>query len=402
MKTLLMLADAYYPLTLAGAHRPAKLAKYLSEYGVWPIVLCPDWTPANSGGFHDPALGSEADVCETIRVPTAGFPRSVAGRACRRLEETWWPYHAPVASAATMLERASRLARERRIDAIWSTFAPAYPHVVAAALVEQLGVPWIADFRDLPDQTYRDERTTRIVELELRTCAKARALVVPSDQLAARLASRHRAPVHVIPNGFDEDDYPVSALAPTDRFTLRYFGILYEFRDPRPLFAAIDQLVASGAIERDRLAIEFYGTDPASVDRLRAGFECRDQVSAKPRVGRAEMFELQRSATVLLNMQSAEAGGAVPSKLTEYLGARRPILNVPGDGGAIDALVASTRAGVTVSDAPSIASALRPWLAEWKATRAVRWCGDDAERARYARRRQSRVLADVVASVIAG
>lgn len=400
--TLLVVADAFYPLTLAGAHRPAKLAKYLPELGIRPIVLCPEWTADNSGGFHDPLLGPEHDLCETIRVPTAGFPRGLLARAARKVEDALWPYHAPVALAASMRERALQVASARRIDAIWSTYVPGYPHVVASSLARARGIPWIADFRDLPDQTYRDARTSRIVELEVRTCATARALTATTEPLAARLASRHRAPVHVIPNGFDEDDYPPGEPASAPRFTIRYFGILYEFRDPRPMFAAIDRLVAEGTLPLDRVAVEFYGTDRGQVERLREGFSCAPSVVAKPRVGRAEMFELQRSATVLLNMQSGEAGGAVPSKLTEYLGARRPLLNLPGDGGAGDALVAATRTGVTVADVEGLTAVLRAWAEEWKADGTVRWRGDEAARARYTRRAQSASLARVLAEVIGG
>ena len=391
----LLVTDAYYPLTMAGAHRLAKMARFLPDAGWTPIVVCREWTASNSAGAYDSALGRETDVCETIRLKDAGFSLQFRARLQRRVEGVLWPYKAPIRLMWRMRRTAFELARSRRVDVVWSSFIPGYVHCVASDLARRLGVRWVADFRDLPDQTYVNRHTRRLLVNERRTCAPAVALTTTTSALAAQLARRHRAPVHVVENGFDEDDYRSTVPVSRDEFVIAYFGILYAFRDPRPLFQALDRLAGRAAIDLGRVRVRFYGT---SMDRIRAlanGFVCSSAVEVLPRVGRSEMFTLQQNATVLLNLQGSEAGGAVPSKLFEYLGARRPILNIPGDQGAGDAVLSRTGAGHTANGVEEIADVVGAWYGEWKKTGVVRWPGRVSEVMFYSRRNQAAILGRV-------
>ena len=177
---------------------------------------------------------------------------------------------------------------------------------------------------------------------------------------------------------------------------IAYFGILYPFRDPRPVFAAIDQLAHEGAIDLSMVRVRFYGTPRFQVEANANGFGCQNVVETPPRVWRAEMLELQRDASVLLNLQSAEAGGAVPSKLLEYLGAGRPILNVPGDGGPIDEVVRRTNSGVTARNETEIADALRAWFAEWRLRGVTSVAINEEAAMGYTRRGQAKLLAELL------
>lgn len=397
--TVLIVTDAYYPLTMAGAHRPAKMAKFLSAFGWRPIVLCREWTAANGAGYVDSSLGRDVDVCETIRVPHPGLSPSIGRRLLRKVEDLLWPYRAPIALQRAMVRSGCALAASRKIDALWSSFAPGFVHGVASSLARRFEIPWVADFRDLPDQTFHDYRARRLVAAERRVCAGAGALTVTTPALAEILARRHDVPVHVIANGFDEDDYPSRAPAPRPHFVIAYFGILYPFRDPTPVFAALDALAAASRIELEVVRVRFYGSDAARIQSLAQRFACRDSVEVLPRVGRSAMLELQRDASVLLNLQSSEAGGAVPSKLLEYVGARRPVLNVPGDGGPIDELVRNTRSGITARGREEVAVAIADWFAEWRRC-GVTTLDENGETARdYSRRRQAEKLSDVLRSV---
>ncbi|HEV8453615.1 MAG TPA: hypothetical protein VGQ24_01915, partial [Gemmatimonadales bacterium] len=169
----------------------------------------------------------------------------------------------------------------------------------------------------------------------------------------------------------------------------------YAFRDPRPLFQALDLLAGRAAIDLGRVRVRFYGTPVAEIRALAKGFACSSAVEALPRIGRSEMLTLQQSATVLLNLQGSEAGGAVPSKLLEYLGARRPILNIPSDQGGGDAVLNRTGAGQTATEVEEIAAVVGAWYSEWRRTGVVRWPGRASEVAFYSRRNQAAILGRV-------
>lgn len=409
-RTALLVVDTYYPNTMAGSFRPGKMAKFLPEFGWNPIVLCREWTPRNCGEFYDPGLEPELAAREVVRIPSAGLSRNVPVRLAARLQRSLWPYHAPVEVGLAMLRRANRLIASRSVDVIWSSYVPGVCHWVASRLTARHAIPWIADFRDLPDQSDDTRKTRRMVAAERRLCARAAAITTTSPRLAERLSSRHGVPVHTIENGFDEDDYrtPYSAAGvdiassdvEADVFTIAYFGILYRFRDPQPLIAALELLVRSGRVDPNKLRVDFYGTGDHPLLRLGRASALRACLRVHPRLSRADMFARMAQASVLLNLQSDDAGGAVPSKLLEYLGARRPILNVPGDGGPVDELIRSTGSGETARSSEEVAGTVARWYEQWSQTGRVTVARDEAVVRRLGRRDQAKRLAELFDRVL--
>lgn len=396
-KRVLMVTRAFYPNNVTGSHRPAKLAKYLPKFGWTPVVVCADWTAENSQGCYDPGLAARPDVCRTVRVPY-NISYSLWGKVVNRLTRALWPYKAPLGLYRNLRAAAEELVAEEPFDAIWSTFMPGLTHSVACRVSRQHGIPWVADFRDLPDQTYDTARGRRWVRIERKVCRHAAALVTVSPDLVERLAGRYDAPVHAIMNGFDPDNYPPSSVDSSEKFTIRYFGRLYPHRHPGPLFEAIDMLTDKGTIAPGSLGVEFYGTNPRDVAARSIGYKCAEIVECRPRVSIGEMVRLQQSATVLLLLKSSEAG-SVPAKVFDYLGVRRPILNVPGDGTIVDGILAETQAGVSSGDTKQIAEVLQEWYDEWQATGWVRYRGVPDKLLPYTREYQAGQLAQVLDSV---
>lgn len=396
----LLIALGYYPSNAPGAHRPVKMAKYLPEFGWHPVVLCADWTRTNRPERFDPGLALEEDVCHTIRVPHPARRAGRLGGVARRAVKALFPYSTPRVMVRSFLERASSFADSEKVDVIWSTYSPGLTHLVAARISRQYGIPWVADFRDLPDQVYDSWRVRRNVRYEVAVCASASALVTTNRALAARLRARHGAPVHVVLNGFDPDDYDPAARPSTEKFVIRYCGTLYEYFDPRPLFRALDLLYERGEADLGRIAVEFYGPPTGQIRRLTAGFECARVVRACPRVPYKEMLRLQQESAALLLLKSETSGDAIPCKLFEYLGARRPILTVPGDRDIVDEILVDTGSGVSAGGAEEIARILLTWYEAWSSTGELKSLSIPERVERYCRREQTRRLAGVFESVL--
>ena len=210
-----MISRAFYPNNASGSHRAAKLAKYLSRFGWEPTVVCPDWNVDNSRGCYDAVLAGSPEVCETVRVPYHSGGGGLVSRFCSRVGPALMPYRYPLRLCRSMCQVVEQLAASRQsvdataFDAVWSTYTPGLDHYVASRVRQKYRIPWVADFRDLPDQTYDNWQIRRMVRAELRHCQRADAIVTTSSTLAGRLATRHHAPVHVILNGFDRDDFSV-------------------------------------------------------------------------------------------------------------------------------------------------------------------------------------------------
>jgi len=402
---VLLLGRWFYPRTSPGAHRMAKMVQYLPRHGWSPTVLCAECTPENSGLRYDPLLAARGDPCETVRIPyNPDRGKTRLGRALvraqRRCENVLHPYHEPAAFFRRMLAAAERLLARTQFDALWASSMPSVVHAVASEISRRHGIPWMAEFRDLVDQSSDGWIIRRTVREEMRVCSTARALIAVSPMHVKRLESRHKIPVHLIYNGFDPADYTVPEAVDQQKFVIGFFGSVYLDRDPRPLFKALDLLRQDPRVRLADIAIRFYGPPYQKIDQLLAGYDCQDVVKWQPRVPYAEMTRLQKRCAILLLLKGPGAWGAVPSNGFACLGARRPILNVPGDGDVVDGLLAETQGGISLGEPQRIADAIAVWYQEWKATGTVQCRSLPEVVARYSRERQVEQVARLLDSVI--
>jgi len=402
---VLLLGRWFYPRTSPGAHRMAKMVQYLPRHGWSPTVLCAECTPENSGLRYDPLLAARGDPCETVRIPyNPDRGKTRLGRALvraqRRCENVLHPYHEPAAFFRRMLAAAERLLARTQFDALWASSMPSVVHAVASEISRRHGIPWMAEFRDLVDQSSDGWIIRRTVREEMRVCSTARALIAVSPMHVKRLESRHKIPVHLIYNGFDPADYTVAEAVDQQRFVIGFFGTVYVDRDPRPLLKALDLLRQDPRVRLADIAIQFYGPPHYVIGRFLAGYGCQDVVEWQPGVPYAEMVRLQKRCAILLLLKGPGAWGAIPSNIFVYLGARRPILNVPGDGNVVDSLLAETQGGISLGEPQRIADAIAAWYQEWKATGTVQCRSLPEVVARYTRERQVEQMARLLDSVI--
>jgi len=298
-----------------------------------------------------------------------------------------------------MMQTASSVLETTTVDAIWATARNNLVHAVADRISHQYSIPWIADFRDLTDQTYQSKRVQRAVVQEIKTCASANVITATTEEHAAKLRARHHARVHTIFNGFDPDDYPpLSTPIRSDVFDINHFGKLYEYRKPTALLAALDLLVARDPRFR-HIRVHFYGADKKLVTSFAEGHNCSTQVSAPARLPYHDMIKRQQNSQVLLVVAPPEQGGAIPAKLYSYLASRRPILSVPGDTAGTDRIINETDAGIVSGDPENIASWITEKYTEWEANGAAGFTGKDSEIHKYSRKSQAKQFADLLNSV---
>ena len=410
-KQVLLIGRSFYPATNPGAHRMAKMAKYLPNYGWTPTVLCVDCTPENSMLAYDPLLASKGDFCEVVRI---SFNRNVGDRRIstrigrrilhekHRLEQFVYPDRQRIDFCKRMLESAERLASTKKFDAIWTTAPPVLVHYVASKISQKYSIPWVAEFRDLADQYPKTSWTVRrIVQAEIKICATASALIGDTPIHVKILKERHKVPVHLIYNGYDPEDYVGDVTVDAEKFVIGFFGILSPYRDPRPLFKALDLMSMNRNGVLDDISVRFVGPLQRDIQLLLKDFCCRDYVQWFPRVGHAEMVRMQRRCSILLLLKSTEPLGTIGSKAFDYLAAARPILNVPGDNSVVDELLRETQAGISLGKPAEIASVLTKWHQEWKTTGTVQCRSIREVIAKYSRQKQAGILAQIFDSVVA-
>lgn len=421
MRNVLICSYYYYPFNHIATQRAAKMVKYLPEFGWNPLVLCPRWTPENCPAF-DPAMVEAFRASPVIgTLPLWRFTepcrlhraiRKCTSTADVRVLTTWAleKLHrclekSPAEFYYGAIDFLHTLVRSHRIDCLWATAPPQVTHAIADWTSRKHGIPWVADYRDVWDQKRlgtSERRKGYQIRADRRIVASCGAIVTVSDPLKEILQGWHPMPVHVIPNGFDPDDCVDTARPDARIFSVAYTGkIIMPAADPTPLFHAVHKLITGGRVDPSRISLDFYGTESdRKIGRILGHFNgLHEIVRLYDRIGYQESLSVQKRATVLLHLAYPCDKGVLTGKIFEYLGARRPILCVPGDQDCVDALLARTRAGVACRQVDDIAAQVLRWYREWERTGTVAYSGRRQEIMVYSRKNQAGMLASVLDDV---
>jgi hypothetical protein len=118
-----------------------------------------------------------------------------------------------------------------------------------------------------------------------------------------------------------------------------------------------------------------------------------------PRIPFRESIKIQKQACILLHLAHGGQKGIMTGKVFEYLGARRPILCIPGDNDCVDALLKETKAGVVCRNAEETAAQVLHWYEEWQQTGVLSYCARNEQIMKYSRERQAGQLAELLDSI---
>jgi len=410
-RKVLIITRHYFPVNRPVSHRVANFAKYLPKFGWEPVVLCPKDTVKNYPAkyFDQDLLGQE--LCRTIRISyDIGSTRYLFERGVRRVFEQLslhgLLFRSPRGLTRAMLKCVDDLLGQETFDVILATAPTALPLVIADEMSRKTQTPWVADFRDMPAQHKRNPGRFSPLHLDDRLhkkcCGSSSAMTSVSEPLVERLAGWHHKPVHLIYNGYDPGDYQKNYETAQDCFTMVYCGSIHDSADPVLLLDALDGLLKRDAKALKDFRVYFYGVKESLFQSLFAHRACSHLIHNKGRVPFNESIRAQQQASALLFLAYPAIEGVTTCKVFEYLGAGRPILSVPGDGGVTDVLLKETQAGVVGGTAEAISEILLGWLNEWRRTGTVSYQGREEEIAEYTRQKQTEKLAAVLDRVCRG
>lgn len=394
-KTVLLVTTDYPPLAGTNTRRMESFARYLPEYDWTPLVLTlaiEDMALIESSWVSDGAV-------ETERVRTPGLQplvRRLRGQRPRRTKEggetagdsaggathgerpVWRTALGAIWGLVVALERASyvpdprrlwsaaasraalRLGAKRRIDAVVTSSPPFSAHFVGMRLQRRLGIPWVADFRDLwvgrPYRSlpYRWQHYLDTV-YESRVISRANRLSLASPGWVPIFRRRYGSGIvektTIITNGFDaamleSNPVCVPARGRGERMrpiTMAYTGALHEGESPWPLIHALARVAEQAGVERVRsgFQLRFMGPGGADWDGLRAYLRERGLEGVVRFLGtrsHAESLEEQRGADILLILSAPPHDETIRGKSFEYMATGKPIFALLPEG--------STQAGI--------------------------------------------------------
>ena len=259
---------------------------------------------------------------------------------------------------------------------------PIISHVVVSELRKKFNFFWIADFVDLWSQNhnypysyvrkYFDER------LEKKTLQNADYIMTTSEIWADKLRELHSGKlVYSMPHGFDEtlykkkDDKPKKSFSADQRDEIKiiYAGRLYpEMQDLSIFFEALSRI--QSANDKKLFRVEFYSPDKNEINRLAKFYGLQNLVQVLNTIPRDDLLEKMKISDLLLVIGvnvNGKISGSIPSKIYDYIIAKKPILIAGGVAGdEIENLVNKSELGTISLSVKECENYLRSFIDDYK------------------------------------
>ena len=375
MKNQVLIITYYWPPAGGpGVQRWLKFVKYLPDFGVTPIVYCPE-NP--SYPISDESLIREVSkdikiVKQPISEPYR-FARLLSKKDSKQISAGIIPktkkqsfiqrlllyvrgnFFIPdarknwIAPSVAFLED---YIKSNHINTIITTGPPHSLHLIGLQLQERLGVKWIADFRD-PWTTIGYHKALKLSassaekhkRLERQVLQAANHIIVTSKRTKTEFLSKTKQPITVITNGYD--NHHIGQTVKDDKFTLAHIGSLLSERNPKQLWAALKAIINENDDFRSAFELKLIGVVSEDVLKVLEDFNLMPYINVVGYISHEEALKAQRSSRILLlvEIDSEDTKVIIPGKLFEYMASDTPILAIGPKDSDVETILKSTNSG---------------------------------------------------------
>ena len=379
MEKVLILCYYFPPTNLTASQKAYAWAKYLNDFGYYPIVVTRNWDIEISSKY-DVVRSSGTEIRhekkENYEVYYIPYKSSIQNRLFSKNKNAVYSLLSKVLTFSESLclnfsnyfstnKEIFRFAdmlldTNKGIKKMLITGNPFVFFKMGYLLNKKHTIPWIADYRDMwTTQELHDTDREHFLFSFLKTLEKksekkwvgsAKYITSVSQHYADRISAFVGKENRVVPNGFFHEEFEALDDTKNKEFTLCYSGTLYDAQNVEILIEAYKQLILDHDAPRTKLI--FLGAAWKKEQRLRLeqltlGFY--DYIEITDRVARQDALQIQKSAHILLLFPYDGAHSVIPSKLYEYIGLRVPILMVPGDRDVVDQILKKNNLGYTAN-----------------------------------------------------
>jgi len=372
-KKVLIITYYWPPAGGPGVQRWLKFVKYLPEFGVEPIVYCPE-NP--SYPLLDDNLTNEVSEKITILKQPIFEPYQFASFFSKKKTKTISAglintkkqslieklllyvrgnYFIPDARKFWVKPSVNYLTKyiqENAIESIITTGPPHSLHLIGLELKKQLNINWIADFRD-PWTTigYHNKMKLSVASqkkhklLENEVLETADDILVTSPTTKKEFEMITQKPITVITNGFDDVSTTVFPL--DSKFTVSHIGSLLTGRNPKVLWFAIAELLSENNDFNAKFELKLIGAVSNDVLESIKEYGLENYTNLLGYVSHEEAQIQQRISQVLLliEIDSPETKCIIPGKLFEYIQSHRPILGFGPENADFKTIISQTNTG---------------------------------------------------------
>ena len=374
MKKVLIITYYWPPAGGPGVQRWLKFVKYLPDFGIDPIVYCPE-NP--SYPIIDSSLELDVNSNLTVlKIPIKEpykwarfFSKSKTSKLSKGLisnqkkqsileklllfiRGNFFIPDARVTWVRPSVSFLSNYISEHQIDTIITTGPPHSLHLIGLQLKQKHALKWVADFRDPWTQIGYHKKLKlssfaqkKHKKLEASVLQNADQLIVTSQKTKTLFSELSITPILVLSNGFDFE-FPTDSQLDS-KFTLSHIGSLLEGRNPSVLWSVLSDLIEESEAFGAAFQLNLIGDVSSEVMDTIQGYGLEKHTHNIGYVAHKELLKYQTKTQLLLLIEenSKETEHIIPGKLFEYMASKRPIIALGPNSSDVEAILNETNSG---------------------------------------------------------
>ena len=354
----------------SGVQRWLKFVKYLQDFGIEPIVYTVD--NANYEVVDD-SLENEIPKGITVlkqpifepnnfiknkKVATARVSSkpSFIQKTLQYIRGNFFIPDARKYWVKPSVNYLKTYLKENPVDVVITTGPPHSMHLIGMKLKQQIGIKWIADFRDPMSNLFynnelllTDKSKNKLQKLEKEILTTADKVITVSNQIAEEF-KKSGVGVQVISNGYDDEVLVGENVVLDTKFTLSHIGLLPTQSNPKVLWRVLQELVVENESFASDLQVNLVGNVSGKVLEDVSKFGLDKYLNLTKYVPHTKAIALQKQSQVLLLLipQVVGAKGIVTGKIFEYLVSNRPILAIAPTDSDVSTIISDTKTGTII------------------------------------------------------
>lgn len=378
-KNVLIITYYWPPLGGSGVQRWLKFVKYLPQFGWKPYVFTPE-NPAY--GIKDESLQKDIPVeAEIVRLPIwepyeaatrllglIGGKKGAANtkglvpenKSASEKLISWIRGNIFIPDTRVFWVRpAARFLtdylKENKIDTIVTTGPPHSMHLIGKGLKRKNpNLKWIADFRDpwsrwgFLESVMTGKLAMKIHRhLEANVLKSADKVVTVSPSWARQFNNLSKCHIHLITNGYDEEDFRGVEIKKTEKFVIRHVGFLSDRCKLDPFIAAMEELLIENKNFKESVQIDFLGEAHLKIkQRIQSLENLSSRATFTLSIAHEKIPEIySRSSLLLLVLTGFQSAENLPGKIFEYMATGLPVLGIGYEDSDAAALLRESGAG---------------------------------------------------------
>jgi len=374
MKKALIIAYYWPPAGGPGVQRWLKFVKYLPDFNIEPIVYIPE-NP--NYPIIDESLVSEIPEHVTVLKQPIKEPYKLAGLLSKKDSKriSKGIIHKP--KSQTFIEKLmlyirgnffipdarknwvkpsvkylSEYISTHNIETIITTGPPHSLHLIGRQLKENIGVKWLADFRD-PWTTIGYHKQLKLSknsaarhkQLEQDVLVNADEIITTSFTTSKEFQSIVNKCINTITNGYDNEN--ISQIKLDKKFTFSHIGSLLSKRNPEALWKVLEELIYENEDFKNTFQLNLIGVVSEDVINSIYNYNLKDYVNCVGYVTHQEALGYQKQSQILLliEIDAEETRCIIPGKLFEYMVSERPIIAIGPEKADVETIINQTNTG---------------------------------------------------------